>query len=59
MKAHLCKCLNCDIIIIDQNSQIGAKEHELTGKEQEMQYDSNESAWLCPVCNDDGSLIDL
>ncbi len=63
MKAHLCKCNNCDLILIDQNSQVGAKEYELTGKETEMQYvedkESGLGYWVCPICETDDYLIDL
>lgn len=52
-------------ILIDQNSQIGAKEYELTGEELEMQYlnDSSETDisyfWGCPICLTDEYLTDL
>jgi hypothetical protein len=46
LTANLCKCNNCDSILIDQNSQIGAKEYQLTGKEIEMQYIENQSIWF-------------
>ena len=63
MKAHLCKCNNCDSILIDQNSQVGAKELELTGNELEMQYTKDKETgdyfWACPLCETDGYLIDL
>lgn len=26
-KANLCKCNNCELVLIDQNAGIGAKEH--------------------------------
>ena len=59
--AKLCKCLKCDITLIDQNPQVGAKEYPITGKEIEMQYvhDNYGGYWVCPVCNSDGNLIDL
>lgn len=67
-KANLCKCNNCDLVIIDQNPQIGATLHELTGKEVSMQYISGlkekenqeqEYFWVCPQCLVDDYLIDL
>ena len=61
-KAHLCQCTNCMNILIDQNSQIGAKEYELTGEELEMQYlndADNSYFWGCPICLTDKYLIDL
>jgi hypothetical protein len=57
--ANLCKCNNCESVLIDQNSQIGAKEYPLTGKEIEMQYLENEGAWICPICETDDFLTDL
>jgi hypothetical protein len=66
MTANLCKCNNCGTILIDQNPQIGAKEHPLTGVEQEMQYkgglaENGETNyyWVCPVCDTDEYLTDL
>lgn len=61
--ANLCKCNNCNSILIDQNSQIGAKEYELKGEEIEMQYCTDEQGengfWACPICETDEYLIDL
>lgn len=62
MKANLCKCNNCDSILIDQNSQIGANEYDLSGEEIEMQYMQDEDGeyfWACPLCETDDYLIDL
>jgi hypothetical protein len=58
-KAHLCKCNNCENILIDQNSQVDATEHELKGNEIEMQYNEKEGIWVCPICETDGYLTDL
>ena len=66
MKTNLCKCNNCESILIDQNPQIGAKEYELTGKELEMQYtggliefENYDPHWICPICMTDGYLVDI
>lgn len=60
MKANLCKCLNCGSILIDQNPQINAPEFELNGAEKEMQWIDKEGGfWACPVCDDDGFLVDF
>jgi len=58
--ANLCQCNKCNIILIDQNPQTGAKEYALTGQEQEMQYifDSDGGYWVCPVCLTDDDLQD-
>lgn len=58
--ANLCQCNKCNVILIDQNPKSGAKEHELTGDEQEMQYVHDDAGgyWVCPVCGDDGNLQD-
>ena len=68
--ANLCKCNNCESVLIDQNPQIGAKEYKLNGNELEMQYfgesgvkdkngKNNENYWGCPICLTDDYLIDL
>ena len=59
MKANICKCNNCDNILIDKNPQVDAKEYDLNGTELDMFYDSSETAWVCPVCNTDDYLTDL
>jgi hypothetical protein len=61
MKANLCKCNNCDSILLDQNPQIGAKEYELKGTEIAMQYETDENGgfWTCPICETDAYLNDL
>lgn len=60
-KANICKCLKCDIVLIDENPQINAKEHELTGSEKEMLLieDGDGFYWVCPTCKEDGNLIDI
>ena len=62
MKDYLCKCNNCDSILIDMNPQIDATEKEvpkdakymdyLWDKEGEMYY------WACPECETDDYLTD-
>lgn len=71
--ANLCKCNNCNSILIDQNPQVGAKEFYLKGTELEMQYNPglrmededdeeddnlNDRFWVCPVCMTDANLDD-
>jgi hypothetical protein len=64
--ANLCKCNNCDSVLIDQNPQIKAKEYPLTGKELDMQwtgglveFKDDDPYWVCPNCMTDDYLIDL
>ncbi len=69
--ANLCKCNNCDSFLIDQNSQVGAKEFYLKGTELAMQYNPglrmedeedednlNNRFWVCPICMTDAYLDD-
>lgn len=60
-KAKLCKCNNCGTILIDENPQIGAIEHELTGEEKTMiQFEAfGDLYWGCPKCETDDFLIDI
>lgn len=72
-KANLCKCNKCDLILIDQNPQIGAIVHTIfidgdkqlvdsSGKEvATMEYlgDEGEYYWGCPVCETDSYLTYL
>jgi hypothetical protein len=63
--ANLCKCNKCDVVLIDQNPQINAKEHELIGIEVEMQWtgglieNDDDAKWVCPNCMTDDYLIDI
>jgi hypothetical protein len=66
--ANLCKCNNCETILIDQNPQINAEKYILKGGEQTMQYfgggvkdieGKSEGYWGCPICLTDGYLKDL
>jgi uncharacterized C2H2 Zn-finger protein len=58
---QLCKCLNCDTVLFDQNPQSGATLHIINGKEQEMKQVNidGEFFWACPICETDSYLIDL
>ncbi|HEY8365053.1 MAG TPA: hypothetical protein VIK84_05725 [Haloplasmataceae bacterium] len=62
-KYYLCKCLNCESIIIDQNPQVNATLHNLTGNELEMEKikgeEEGEYFWGCPKCKTDAYLIDI
>lgn len=58
--ANLCKCNNCDSVLIDKNPQIGAKEYPLRGSELEMvKSEGDDPHWVCPKCMVDDYLIDL
>lgn len=58
--AHICQCNKCAVILIDQNSEIGAPEYQLTGCEVEMQYKEDDGGgfWVCPICESDDYLQD-
>lgn len=66
MKAHICECIKCGNILIDENPQTDSVEKELDGnelsmvqlKEQGNEID-DEYFWACPICEDDAHLIDL
>lgn len=62
MRAHLCKCNNCDTVFYDENPKIGAKEIET--EDFEVIYplellNDGESFWGCGVCETDSYLTDL
>lgn len=57
--ANLCTCNNCEGIFIDQNPQIGAPVYRVNvNKTSDLQFNSNESCWVCPVCDVDDYLTD-
>ena len=63
---HLCKCNNCDNILLDENPQIFAIKHKLKGGELSMiqvnvsdENDGEEYIWACPICATDGFLTDI
>ena len=67
-KTELCKCNNCDTIMVDENAQIGGKRYLIhDGKthlnepveEMERCDDMGDGFWACPVCLTDGYLVDL
>ena len=61
MKATLCKCNNCDSVLIDDNPQTNAIFHTLKGGEMTMLEitDENGFGFVCPICLVDDYLIDL
>lgn len=59
---ELCKCNNCERILIDKNPQTNAKKYDIKGiKLHSMKYinDYENSFWACPHCLTDDYLIDL
>lgn len=59
MKAHLCKCNNCDSILLDQNPQIGAKEQDTKDYPTIKNMMWKKDHWVCCICKTDSYLIDL
>lgn len=61
MKTELCKCNNCQRLLIDENPQIGAEKIEVGDmKVHSMEYinDYDNSFWACPHCKTDAYLTD-
>lgn len=69
-ESNLCRCNNCNLVLVDQNPQIGALPSKVFSDKDgqwvlqdgetevaEMQY-SEEGYWLCPVCETDEFLQD-
>jgi uncharacterized C2H2 Zn-finger protein len=60
---NLCKCNNCDIVLFDENPQVGAKKHDTSKRVdvKNMKYvqAEGESFWACPNCETDEYLTDL
>ena len=61
MEDFLCKCNNCDSILIDHNPQTGAKMFPVPNNVlyQVLLKDEFESFWGCPECKTDEYLTDL
>ena len=60
-KEYLCKCNNCDVILIDENPQINAEKFELKGGELHMIEAKKDGEFFiaCPNCETDDFLTDL
>ena len=60
-ETYLCKCLNCDNTLFDENPQINAKKHTIKGNELHMIVikDGEEYYFGCPICNTDSFLSDF
>jgi len=59
MEANLCKCNNCDSILLDQNPQTGAIHHDLGQYPNVKHMKFKKDHWACPICDTDAYLIDL
>ena len=60
MTAELCKCNNCERVIIDENPQINAQKLSTDGiKVFSMEWIEPEGFWACPHCKTDAYLTDL
>lgn len=65
MKAQLCKCINCETIMVDKNPS-DQPEFEIPENAKEMVQCNDEDTprkygffWGCPVCKTDGYFIDV
>jgi CTP-dependent riboflavin kinase len=54
MKTYLCKCNNCEQLLIDENPQIKAKKYPIPAKAIAMGENQT-----CPNCKTDGFLVDF
>jgi len=62
MKTELCKCNNCQRLLIDENPQIGAEKVEvgsLKGYSMEWIKEEHQSYWTCSHCKTDAYLTDI
>jgi len=62
MVANLCKCNNCDSILLDQNPQVGAIDHDLSKYPniKHMMFINEDGGFCaCPICKTDDYLMDL
>jgi len=60
-QTYLCKCLNCNNILFDENPQINAKKYTIKGNELHMIVIKNDEEYYfgCPICNTDSYLADI
>lgn len=63
MREYVCKCLNCDTYLYDENPQVDAKRHNTETFEEivpmELLNEEGESYYGCGNCQTDSYLIDL
>lgn len=63
MREYICKCLNCDIYLYDENPQVGAAKHNPETFEDvvpmELLNEEGVSYYGCGNCQTDAYLIDL
>lgn len=62
MKTEICKCNNCERLLIDENPQVNAKKVEVGNlKVHSMEWieEEHESYWACPHCLTDAYLTDI
>jgi hypothetical protein len=61
IKANLCKCINCDTVLIDTNPQTGAPLLNIpdAAKELTLIQDGKDYIHACPICLTDAYLIDI
>lgn len=62
MKDFLCKCNNCNNVMIDENPKKDAKQIEVPPHVQNMIFwhpEKEEAFWACPTCLTDEYLKDL
>lgn len=60
---NLCKCLNCESILIDENPQVNANKYNLVDypESKDMYHGEDPDGYFtgCPECKTDSYLIDL
>lgn len=61
MKSELCRCNNCDSILLDENPQVNAPLLDVPFGASSMVLltDEDEFFWSCPNCGTDEFLADI
>ena len=61
MRTEICKCNNCERLLIDENPQTGAEKVEVeNNRVHSMEWieEEHDSYWACPHCLTDAYLTD-
>lgn len=58
--SNFCRCLNCDVVMFDENPQVDAKEYGNSEFPDAVWMDRDEDGYLCcPNCMTDEHLQDI
>lgn len=56
---YLCQCIECDIVMVNENPKPLAKDYVYSDDMYWMDRDDDQQCFVCPWCGSDDDIVDM